>query len=129
VASLGSIWAVDQNSVTHYGLEPLNRTSIPGALPGKFATPVWPVFHKPSLLSVDEILASTLQLLLVLDLLALGVPISNCHVLNIVHKSIGLLNTREWLYMEYAEYVEFNLYCMGQMRFVMGTCIQEIRSV
>ncbi len=61
-----------------------------------FTTPVGPVLHKPSIPSVDEIVDSTLQFVLCLDLLALGLPMSSCHLIDCIQTKIALFHVTEW---------------------------------
>jgi hypothetical protein len=54
------------------------------------------MLHNPSFPSVNEIVSSTLQQVLVPDLLALGVPISSCDVPQIFQRRNSLLDAGEW---------------------------------
>jgi hypothetical protein len=56
------------------------------------------MLHNPSFPSesVNEIIASTLQQMLVPDLLALGVQISSCDALQIFQHRSSLLDALEW---------------------------------
>jgi hypothetical protein len=59
------------------------------------ADPFWPVFHEPSRPTVREILASTLNRVLSLDLHAFDFPIFNYHLLNFVRDNIALFRASQ----------------------------------
>jgi hypothetical protein len=80
------------NSVTHDRREPVGKALLPRGA----AALVLPILHNPSFPSVNEIVASTLQQVLIPERLALGVPISSSNILQIFQHNSSLLDAREW---------------------------------
>jgi hypothetical protein len=77
------------------------------------------MLHNPSFPSVNEICASTLQQVLVPDLLALGVPISSCDVLRIFQHRSSLLDCLEWQIPEHV--VNKGIEARSDERYVLGS--------
>jgi hypothetical protein len=84
----------ESNSVKRDRREPIGRVLNPWGT----AALVWPILHNPSFPSVNEIIASTLQQVLVPELLALDVPISRGNVLQFSSTSAACLKLENGRY-------------------------------